>query len=79
MHWSDIYMSNCPFLSTEDEKVSCFSECGFHEYEKDEGCCPFKKAKNKTINIKEIVTFDLDYDNEEDKEFIERIYVKNYY
>ncbi|OPJ61167.1 hypothetical protein [Clostridium oryzae] len=73
-------MSNCPFLSTEDEKINCFNECGFHEYEKDGGCCPFRKAKNsKDINVKEIITFDLDYSREEDKKFIERIYVKNYY
>ncbi|MCY6957667.1 hypothetical protein [Clostridium brassicae] len=35
-------MSKCPFLSTDDNKVNCFKECLLHEYENDNGECPFK-------------------------------------
>lgn len=73
-------MCQCPFLSTQEEKITCFKECALFEYEGNGDGCPFKKAKAvKTINIKEIVSLDLSYDNEEDKEFLERIYVKNYF
>ncbi|MDP4088764.1 MAG: hypothetical protein Q8930_05775 [Bacillota bacterium] len=75
-------MCQCPFLSTVEEKITCFKECAFFQYE---GCsngegCPFKKIKSgKPINIKDIIGIDFNYDDEEDKEFIDRIYVKNYY
>ncbi|MDT8715206.1 hypothetical protein IAI10_00730 [Clostridium sp. 19966] len=73
-------MSLCPFLSTSDEKINCYKECPFYHYEEDSEGCPFRKSKAKsTINMKEIAGFDLTYDNEEDKQFIERIYVKNYF
>ncbi|NLP27946.1 MAG: hypothetical protein GX370_04130 [Clostridia bacterium] len=73
-------MCQCPFLSTAEEKVTCFKECSFYEYEDDGSGCPFKKIKSiKSINIKDIIGLDGVYDREEDKEFLERIYVKNYF
>ncbi len=76
-----IIMNQCPFLSTVEEKIPCFKECGFFEFEGSNGDgCPFKKVKNtKSINIKEIISMDFNYDNEEDKDFLERVYVKSFY
>lgn len=34
-------MSRCPFLSTHTNKVNCFKECLLHEYEDEDGKCPF--------------------------------------
>ncbi|MCY6370862.1 hypothetical protein [Clostridium ganghwense] len=43
-------MSRCPFLSTFDNKVSCFKECPFHECKDNDGCCPFKAlSTNKML------------------------------
>lgn len=37
-------MSNCPFLTTFEEKVECFQNCSFYDYEGEYGNCPFKKV-----------------------------------
>ncbi|CAG7840224.1 hypothetical protein CLOHAE12215_01648 [Clostridium haemolyticum] len=34
-------MAKCPFLSTYKNRVNCFKECPFHEYEDSNGECPF--------------------------------------
>jgi hypothetical protein len=63
-----------------EEKIACYKECALFEYEATGDGCPFKKAKAvKIINIKDIVSLDINYDEEEDKEFLERIYVKSCY
>lgn len=35
-------MSQCPFLSTCDNKVACFENCAFYKLEETNGECPFK-------------------------------------
>ena len=73
------YVSMSVFIYCR-RKVACFKECSFYEYEDDGSGCPFKKIKTiKSINIKDIISLDEVYDREEDKEFLERIYVKNYF
>ena len=60
-------MNQCPFLSCAEEKVLCFKECAFYEYETSDQGCPFKKIKEyKTISVKEILSVDLDNNNEVD-------------
>ena len=69
-------MSQCPFLSSIEEKVTCFTECAFYEYEGSGDGCPFKKAKGqKRFSFKEILR--LDYDKSEE-DFFEDSYVKEY-
>jgi hypothetical protein len=85
----------CPFLSTVEEKVSCFNECVFHEHEGSGDGCPFKRIKgNKSLSIKEILSFDLDskeedgFNSSEDfegpddfnkrKEFLDSMFIKDY-
>lgn len=59
-------LNQCPFLSTLEEKVQCFNECPFYEFECNGEGCPFKKAKgNKAFSIKEILSFDADDEIEE--------------
>lgn len=36
------YMSRCSFLSTSHNKVSCFNECPFYNYDDNNGACPFE-------------------------------------
>lgn len=73
-------MCQCPFLSTAEEKVACYKECALFEYETSGEGCPFKKVKAvKLINIKDIISLDMNYVDDDDKEFLERIYVKSYY
>lgn len=78
----------CPFLSTAEEKVECFTECVFFEYEVAEGC-PFKKIKgNKNLSIKEILNIDLNdkgdkvletmEDYREGDSYLKKIYIKEY-
>lgn len=75
-----VFMSQCPFLSTMEEKVICYKECALYEYEGSGDGCPFKRLKSrKVINIKDIITIDYTYDGDEDKTLIERIYSKNHY
>jgi hypothetical protein len=66
-------------LSSAEEKISCFVECAFYEYESNNEGCPFKKVKgNKGFNIKEILTLELDRPQEEEDIF-ESIYIKEYF
>jgi len=51
-------MSDCPFLSSFEEKMSCFDECVFNNYI-ELGECPFKKASSSRGQKKNIA---FDYD-----------------
>ena len=62
-------MSDCPFLSTFEEKIPCFEECVFNNYI-EIGECPFKKTSTSRGQKKNIVfEYDLlatDSDDSED-------------
>jgi hypothetical protein len=64
-------LSQCPFLSSIEEKIQCFAECSFYEYEGRGEGCPFKKIKTgKSFNIKELLSLDVDRKvNDYDAEF----------
>lgn len=38
-------MGDCPFLSTYDNRVECFSECPFNNWKENGGLCPFKNLR----------------------------------
>lgn len=38
-------MGKCPFLSTDDERVQCFTECVFYNCSDFDGECPFRQLK----------------------------------
>lgn len=40
-------MAKCPFLSTYKNKVNCFNQCPFHEYEDSNGVCPFQSINDE--------------------------------
>lgn len=70
-------MCQCPFLSSSQEKVTCFAECAFYNYEGVENACPFKDVKGqKRFNFKEILKFDFDKPEEDD--FYEDPFIKEY-
>lgn len=51
-----IFMGQCPFWSTNKNKVTCFNECAFYS-EKEE--CPFKACEGKLqFNLKDFIEFD---------------------
>lgn len=41
MGWG-VSMSQCPFLTTLENKVECFKGCAFYELEETNGECPFR-------------------------------------
>lgn len=51
-------MGLCPFLTTADEQVECFSDCAFNTTSKISSDCPFKaiekdggfRSKRKSVN-----------------------------
>ncbi|WP_373898595.1 hypothetical protein ACER0A_006080 [Haloimpatiens sp. FM7315] len=66
----------CPFLTTDKEKVECFKECTFYEYEMNEGMCPFKNIVKRS-NYK--VFYDESYTDDEEidkSNYIHEIYSK---
>lgn len=80
----------CPFLSTAEDKVACFSECSFYEYEGSGEGCPFKKVKGgKNLSIKDLINIDLDHEDNEvlevmedfegDEGYIHKIFAKEYF
>jgi hypothetical protein len=71
-------VSKCPFLSSVEETIACFSECAFYEYEATEEGCPFKSVKGqKNFIFKEILQFDFDKE-EVDDELLEDSFIKDY-
>lgn len=70
-------MNNCPFLSNIEEKILCFKECAFYEFEASSEGCPFRKVKGyKALNLKDILSFDLEKSEEES--YTESLYIKEY-
>lgn len=41
----------CPFLSTNLEKVECYKECALYECQENGGVCPFSSMKEIKIKI----------------------------
>lgn len=62
-------MTQCPFLTTLENKVECFKSCVFHEFEETNGECPFRTiAELSKSNVKSI--YDDYYVEEEDNTFV---------
>jgi len=60
-------VKQCPFLSCTEEKVPCFKECAFYEYETSDLGCPFRKIKEyKAVSIQEILSAGIDNNSEVD-------------
>jgi hypothetical protein len=61
-----VLSQQCPFLSTAEDKVDCFNECSFFEYEGSGEGCPFKKIKGvKNLSIKDFIDIDLKQGDDE--------------
>lgn len=70
-------MNQCPFLSSVEEKIPCFKECAFYEYETISEGCPFRKVKgHKSLNIKEFLNFDIESKNDDD--YFDDVFIKEY-
>lgn len=68
-------MKDCIFLSTDEEKITCFEECAFY---KDEEACPFKNlVLIKEINAKD---YQFDYVLEEEESILTfpKVYKEEY-
>jgi len=53
-------MLQCPFLTTMEEDVDCFSECELHKWQENDEKCPFVEVKNfKPYTINNILEYDL--------------------
>ncbi|WP_138206112.1 hypothetical protein [Haloimpatiens lingqiaonensis] len=64
----------CPFLTTDKEKVECFSECAFFEYELKGSKCPFKNSI-KSEKYKKFCDKDFEEDEfQEQEKYIKEIY-----
>ncbi|MEW8956333.1 MAG: hypothetical protein AB2369_07350 [Clostridium sp.] len=56
-----IKISQCPFLSTSKESITCFNSCPFR---KDNEECPFKVfISEESLKFKDSLELDIDYDN----------------
>lgn len=52
-------MNQCPFLSTANEKISCFKTCPFNKNDEE---CPFKILESKDIvHVYDYFDSDLDH------------------
>lgn len=60
-----VFVSRCPFLSTEKNNISCFEECALYDWQETEGMCPFKSMYDFRYSEKESSSDD--YYNTEDK------------
>ncbi|WP_027623229.1 hypothetical protein [Clostridium lundense] len=67
-------MTECPFLSSHDDRIECFNDCALYNYKENDGVCPFKSLQ--TYKIEKIESFD-DYEicNKE-LDFIKKCYIK---
>lgn len=58
-------MTNCPFLSTPGNDITCFKECAFYDAENIENC-PFTQVKgNKKFDINKYLNFEIEEDTGE--------------
>lgn len=63
-------MSKCPFWSTANQKISCYSECPMNPLVTLEEVCPFKECESAgKINYKDIIDEDYVYSQENMYEF----------
>lgn len=53
-------MALCTFLSTADNKIDCFGECAFYNWEENGGICPFKNLSgNRLGKFKDLFQYNL--------------------
>jgi hypothetical protein len=53
-------MALCSFLSTSENKIDCFGECAFYNWEDNGGACPFKNLTgNRFSKVKDIISYDI--------------------
>lgn len=71
-------MSKCPFLSTYENKVSCFTECPFYGCLETSERCPFKSVvKGKSIDTN--IFYEYDLIKSESISFLDDLYENNQY
>ena len=64
-------MSKCPFWSSNNKKVNCYSECPMYD-DNNEDICVFKEhIQMDKIDFKEIVDYDVQYSKDNDLNFAE--------
>lgn len=67
-------MTECPFLSTYDDRVECFNDCALYNYKENEGVCPFKALQ--AYKVEKIERYeDFEIENKE-IDFIKSCYIK---
>lgn len=66
-------MTECPFLSSYDDKVECFADCALFNYKDNNGLCPFKSLE--AYNIEKMEYYDSALDDI-DLKFIKSSYLE---
>jgi hypothetical protein len=73
-------MSQCSFLSTGDNKIDCFGECAFYNWEENSGGCPFKNLTgNRFSKVKDLFSYDLFGEDSVTVKGIEHYYIEKEY
>ena len=73
-------MSQCSFLSTAENKIDCFCECAFSNWEENSEGCPFKNLTgNRFSKVKNLFSYDLFGESSVTVKGIDHYYVENEY
>lgn len=67
-------MTECPFLSSRDDRVECFNDCALYNYKENEGVCPFKSLQ--AYKIERMESFDEFEIRNKELDFIKNCYIK---
>ncbi|KAJ49486.1 hypothetical protein BD780_002159 [Clostridium tetanomorphum] len=66
-------MTECPFLSSSDDRIECFKECALYNYKENDGVCPFKALQ--TYKVEQIEKYeDFELENK-DLDFLRSCYI----
>lgn len=59
-------MSKCPFWSSSNKRVNCYSDCPMYDTEDNSNECVFKEhITMDKIDFKDIVDYDLQYSKDD--------------
>lgn len=59
-------MSKCPFWSSNDKKVNCYTECPMYDDDNNSECVFKEHITVEKIDFKDIVDYDLQYSKDKD-------------
>jgi hypothetical protein len=73
-------MTSCSFLSSTENKVECFNDCVFYNWEENGGVCPFRNLTgNKYKKLKGVFPYDMFGEDNIGVKEIEQYYLEKDY